>query len=83
MNKIIRFRVKREVDSGRERTIIKLKGSLIAKGYTDIIHISDENENFYLHTFSTPSKDEKKAKTFMQEYILLTGLSDAIVLVEP
>ncbi|MET3029408.1 hypothetical protein [Flavobacterium sp. UW10123] len=82
MNKVIRLRVKREIDSLREQKIIKLKGSLIAKGYTDIIHIADENENFYLNTFSTSSKDEKQAEDFVQDYILSNGLTDAIMVLE-
>ena len=42
MNKTIKLRVKKEIDRESELKVLKLKGTLISKGYTEIIHIEDE-----------------------------------------
>ena len=52
MNKTINLRVKKEIDRTSEAKVLKLKGALITKGYTEIIHIKDENEDFYLNTLA-------------------------------
>ncbi|MDW8850125.1 hypothetical protein SD960_08490 [Flavobacterium sp. MMLR14_040] len=52
MNKTIKLRVKKEIDRKSELEVLKLKGTLITKGYTEIIHIEDENEDFELHYIS-------------------------------
>ncbi len=62
MNKIIKLRVKKEVDRANELKVLKLKGTLISKGFTEIIHIEDENEDFHLNTFSTDPEQKKKLK---------------------
>ena len=59
MNKIIKLRVKKEVDRANELKVLKLKGTLISKGFTEIIHIEDENDDFYLNTFSTEPEQKK------------------------
>ena len=59
MNKTIKLRVRKEIDRENELKVLKLKGALIIKGYTEIIHIENENEDFYVNTFST-STDLKK-----------------------
>jgi hypothetical protein len=59
MDKTIKLRVKKEIDNNGELKVLKLKGTLISKGFTEIIHIADENEDFYLNSFST-SPDHKK-----------------------
>ena len=60
MNKTIKLRIKREIDRDIELKILKLKGSLITKGFTEIIHIADENTEYYLNSFSTSPENKKE-----------------------
>ncbi|WP_026715344.1 hypothetical protein [Flavobacterium daejeonense] len=82
MNKIIKLRVKKEVDRANELKVLKLKGTLISKGFTEIIHIEDENDDFYLNTFSTEPEQKKEAENYVLEYISNNNLSDIISLIE-
>lgn len=41
MDKTIKFRVKKEIDNNSDLKVLKLKGTLITKGFTEIIHIAD------------------------------------------
>ena len=52
MNKIVILRVKKDISHIQELKTLKMKGVLITKGFTEIIHIKDENEEFYLNSFS-------------------------------
>ena len=61
---------------------MKLKGSLISKGFTEIIHIADENEDFYLNSFSTSEENEKQVEDFVLGYISDNNLIDTISLVK-
>lgn len=81
MDKTIKLRVKRGIDSGNEFKILKLKGTLITEGFTEIIHIADENEDFYLNTFSISPDDKKKTEDFVLEYISSHNLTDTITLI--
>ncbi|MCD0472547.1 hypothetical protein [Flavobacterium sp. JAS] len=81
MEKTIKLRVRKEIDNSRELKVLKLKGSLISKGYTEIIHIADENEDFYLNSFSTSSDCKKQAEDFVLDYISSHDLTDTITLV--
>lgn len=81
MDKTIKMRVKREVATNEEIKILKLKGTLITKGYTEIIHIADEDEKFYLNSFTTSPDNKKKAEDFVLHYISSNDLEDAITLI--
>lgn len=81
MDKIIKLRVKKEIDRINELKILKLKGTLITKGFTEIIHIKDENKDFYLNTFSTAPEQKKDAEIYVLEYISINNLNDAIALI--
>jgi hypothetical protein len=80
MDKTIKLRVKKEIDNRNELKVLQLKGSLITKGYTEIIHIADENENFYLNSFSTAADHRKEAEDFVLDYISSHDLTDTITL---
>lgn len=80
MYKTIKLRVKKEIDMSREHKVMKLKGSLITKGYTEIIHIADENEDFYLNSFSTSPDNIKDAEYFILDFIENQNLSVTITL---
>lgn len=81
MDKMIKLRIKKEITNNIELKVLKLKGTLLTKGYTEIIHIEDENEDFYLNSFSTTPDHKKEAEDFVLDYISLNNLSDAISLV--
>jgi len=81
MNKTIKLRVKKEVDRESELKVLKLKGTLITKGYTEIIHIEDENEDFYVNTFSTPTDLKKETENYILDYISSCNVNDIITLI--
>jgi hypothetical protein len=81
MDKTIKLRVKKEIGNDNELKVLKLKGALIAKKYTEIIHIADENEDFYLNSFSTSPENKKDAEHFVLDYISNNNLKDTITLV--
>ena len=81
MDKTIKLRVRKEIGNGDELKVLKLKGALIAKKYTEIIHITDENDDFYLNSFSTAPENKKEAEHFVLDYISDNDLKDTITLV--
>ena len=81
MDKTFKLRVKKEIDNSSELKVLKLKGTLISKGYTEIVHIADENEDFYLNSFSTSPENKKEAEHFVLDYISDNNLKDTITLV--
>lgn len=81
MNKTIKLRVKKEIDRESELKILKLKGTLITKGFTEIIHIEDENEDFYLNTFSTYAVLIKEAEKYILNFILTNKIDDSVTLI--
>ena len=78
---LIKLRVKKEIDRVNELKVLKLKGTLITKGYTEIIHIEDENEDFYLNTFATSPEQKKDAENYVLEFISTNDLNDTISLI--
>lgn len=82
MDRTIRLRIKKEINHGTEIKILKLKGTLISKGYTEIIHIADENSEYYLNSFSTSPENKKEVDSFVLDYITNHDLSDSIVLLQ-
>ena len=81
MDKTIKLRVKKEIDNRNELKVLKLKGSLISNGFTEIIHIADENDDFYLNSFSTSPDNKKEAEDFILHYISNNNLADTIALI--
>ena len=80
MDKTIKLRVKKEIDNSSELKVLKLKGSLISKGYTEIIHIADENTEYYLNSFFTSPENKKEVEHFVLNYIKDHNLSDTVSL---
>lgn len=81
MDKTIKLRVRKEIDNSDELKVLKLKGALIANKYTEIIHIADENDDFYLNSFSTSAENKKEAEHFVLNYISDNNLMNTITLV--
>ena len=82
MDKTIKLRVKKEIDNSSELKVLKLKGTLISKGYTEIIHIADENTEYYLNSFSTSPENKKEVEDFVLDYITNHDLAATISLIQ-
>jgi hypothetical protein len=78
MEKAIQLRVRKDLDPRQQLTVIKLKGSLISKGYTEIIHIVDQDEEFHLNTFETRAEHRNEVQQYIAAFIHAENLSDTI-----
>lgn len=78
MEKAIKLKVRKELDGRQQLNIIKLKGSLISKGYTEIIHILDQDDEFHINSFETPSESKNEVHEFITDFIHRENLTDTI-----
>ncbi|TDO73144.1 hypothetical protein EV143_10686 [Flavobacterium chryseum] len=78
MEKAIKLKVRKELDSHQQLNIIKLKGSLISKGYTEIIHIMDQDEEYHINYFDTPVESKSEVLAFINDFIVKENLTDSI-----
>ena len=77
MERAIKLQVRKELDGKQQVNVIKLKGSLITKGYTEIIHISDKDDEFYINSFATTTASNE-VKEFILDFINKENLSNTI-----
>lgn len=80
MDKAIQLRVRKDLDARQQLTVIKLKGSLISKGYTEIIHILDQDEEFHINTFETSSDKRNEVQQYIAAFIDQENLLDTITI---
>ena len=80
MEKAIKLKVRKELNSQQQLNIIKLKGSLITKGYTEIIHILDQDDEFHINSFETPVETNMEVQEFINAFIIKENLADTISL---
>ncbi|MEZ0183545.1 MULTISPECIES: hypothetical protein [Flavobacterium] len=80
MEKAIKLKVRKELNSQQQLNIIKLKGSLITKGYTEIIHILDQDDEFHINSFETPVETNMEVQEFINAFIIRENLADTISL---
>ncbi|MHC0443112.1 hypothetical protein [Flavobacterium sp. 3-210] len=78
MEKAIKLKVRKELNNHQQTNIIKLKGSLISKGYTEIIHILDQDEEFHINYFDTPAASKNEVLEYINAYIVKENLTDSI-----
>lgn len=78
MDKAIKLKVRKELDGQQQFNIIKLKGSLISKGYTEIIHILDQDEEFHINSFETAVESSNEVQEFITAFINRENLNDTI-----
>ncbi|SFD96830.1 hypothetical protein [Flavobacterium phragmitis] len=78
MEKAIQLKVRKDLDPRQQLTVIKLKGSLISKGYTEIIHILDQDDEFHLNTFETAQDRRSEVHQYIAAFINAENLSDTI-----
>lgn len=80
MEKAIKLKVRKELNSQQQLNIIKLKGSLITKGYTEIIHILDQDDEFHINSFETSVETNMEVQEFINAFIIKENLADTISL---
>lgn len=78
MERAIKLQVRKELDGKQQVNVIKLKGSLITKGYTEIIHIIDKDDEFYINSFATKTEASNEVKEFILDFINKENLSNTI-----
>lgn len=80
MEKAIKLQIRKELNSQQQLSVLKLKGSLISKGYTEIIHIDDYNDDFHLNSFETAIEDRNKVYDFINAFITKAELFDTVTI---
>lgn len=77
MEKAIQLKVRKDLDARQQHTILKLKGSLISKGYTEIIHILDKDEQYHINYFETEADRGSEVRDYIRSFISDENLIDA------
>ncbi|MFH7015557.1 hypothetical protein [Flavobacterium sp. FlaQc-47] len=80
MEKAIKLKVRKDLSGQEQQNIIKLKGSLISKGYTEIIHILDQDDDFHINSFETAAESKNEVQEFIAAFITRENLTDTITL---
>lgn len=78
MEKAIQLKVRKDLDAREQHTVLKLKGSLISKGYTEIIHILDQDEQFHINTFETATEKHNEVQQYIAAFIDQENLLEAV-----
>ena len=78
MEKGMKLKIRKELDGRQQSNIIKLKGSLISKGYTEIIHILDQDEEFHINSFEIETGNDSEVREFITAFIAREQLEDSI-----
>lgn len=78
METAIRLQVRKDLDARAQHTILRLKGSLISKGYTEIIHIEDKDEQYHINTFETAQEKHSEIQQYIHAFIDQENLLDSI-----
>ncbi|MBZ4037544.1 hypothetical protein K6T82_22475 [Flavobacterium sp. 17A] len=78
MQKAIQLQVRKDLNPRQQLTVIKLKGSLISKGYTEIIHILDQDEDFHINTFETSAEQRNEVQQYIAAFINAEELSETV-----
>ncbi|GAA4134993.1 hypothetical protein [Flavobacterium chungbukense] len=80
MEKAIQLQVRKDLDPRQQLKVIKLKGNLISRGYTEIIHILDQDEDFHINTFETAVEKRNEVQQYITAFINQENLLDAITI---
>lgn len=78
MEKGMKLKVRKQLDGKQQSNIIKLKGSLISKGYTEIIHILDQDEEFHINYFDIENGTGIEVRAFITAFIAKEQLEDSV-----
>lgn len=80
MEKAIKLKIRKELNSQQQFNIIKLKGRLISNGYTQIIHIDDYDDDFHINSFETPAESRNEVQDFITAFINKAELIDTVII---
>jgi len=80
MEKAIQLQVRKDLDAREQHTILKLKGNLISKGFTEINHILDQDEDYHINTFETAIEKRNEVQQYISAFINQENLLDAVSL---
>lgn len=78
MKSAIKLQARKELNSLQHLDIIKLKGGLISNGYTEIIHITDKDDEFHMNCFETGIENKDEVHEFIKTFINKTDLRDIV-----
>jgi hypothetical protein len=78
MEKGMKLKVRKQLDGKQQSNIIKLKGSLISRGYTQIIHILDKDEEFHINSFDIEKGAAGEVQEFITAFIAREQLEDSV-----
>jgi hypothetical protein len=78
MEKAIQLQVRKDLDAREQHTVLKLKGNLISKGYTEIIHILDQDEDYHINTFETDSEKRNEVQKYIAAFIDQENLQQTV-----
>nr|WP_294929323.1 hypothetical protein [uncultured Flavobacterium sp.] len=80
MEKSVKLQVRKDLNKHQQQNVIKLKGSLISRGYTEIIHIADQDDDFHINFFETSIDTKNEVQEFINAFITKENLEDTIKL---
>ncbi|MEL1255235.1 hypothetical protein AAEO57_15710 [Flavobacterium sp. DGU38] len=80
MEKAIKLQIRKELNGQQQLNVIKLKGSLISNGYTEIIHINDYDDEFHMNSFETSVENRTEVQNFINAFISKAQLTDTVTI---
>ncbi|WP_163410280.1 hypothetical protein [Flavobacterium ajazii] len=80
MEKAIKLQIRKELNGQQQLNVIKLKGSLISNGYTEIIHINDYDDEFHMNSFETSVENRVEVQNFINTFISNAQLMDTVTI---
>lgn len=78
ISKAIRLRIRKELTSSQQFDIIKLKGSIISNGFTEIIYIDDHDEVYHMNYFEISNENRDQVHNFISAFISDADLKDTV-----
>lgn len=78
MEKAVKLQIRKDLNNKQQQNIIRLKGSLISRGYTEIIYIADQDDEFHINSFETSKDFKNEVQEFISAFITKENLEDAI-----
>lgn len=78
MEKAVKLQIRKDLSNNQQQNIIKLKGSLISLGYTEIIHIADQDDEFHINFFETSKEFKNEVQEFISAFIKKENLENTV-----
>jgi YesN/AraC family two-component response regulator len=78
MEKSVKMQVRKDLNNHQQQNVIKLKGNLISRGYTEIIHISDQDDEFHINFFETSTEFKNEVQEYINAFITKENLEGTI-----